>query len=111
MSSSGKALNDKDVQDIIMAMLSSSVSSENKRYTDNNERNRGGERQGPGTASGYVSERTMDMMLREMRKMDRDRDRVLHAMQVKTLFAKYKVINIMYISEHVNITESSSSHC
>ena len=44
-----------------------------------------------GKPKDFVSERTMDVLLREMRKTDRDRDRVLHPMQIKTLFGKYKV--------------------
>ena len=44
-----------------------------------------------GKPKDFVSERTMDVLLREMRKTDRDRDRVLHPMQIKSLYAKYKV--------------------
>ena len=58
----------------------------------NNERNRGGEREDDKNEAVYVSERTMDILLREMRKMDRDRDRVLHPVQIRSLFSKYKVI-------------------
>ena len=58
----------------------------------NNERNRGGEREDDKYEAVYVSERTMDIVLREMRKMDRDRDRVLHPVQIRSLFSKYKVI-------------------
>ena len=61
---------------------------------DNNERTRGGERD---TKADFISERTMDILLREMRKMDRDRDRVLHPVQIKTLFSKYKVAKIIYV--------------
>ena len=56
--------------------------------SDNGERNRGGEKE---NKIEYVSERTMDILLRELRKLDRDRDRVLHPVQIKSLFTKYKV--------------------
>ena len=60
---------------------------------NSSERNRGGYTEDgfEGKAKDYVSERTMDVLLREMRKTDRDRDRVLHPIQIKTLFSKYKV--------------------
>ena len=45
------------------------------------------------TVIADVSDRSMEMMLREMRKLDRDRDRVLHPMQVENLLAKYKVLS------------------
>ena len=85
-----------------MSLLSSSsLSSEAAPYTTtgNIERNRGGEKDAGkgGNRPDYVSERTMDILLREMRKMDRDRDRVLHPVQVKSLFAKYKVNEDFYM--------------
>ena len=84
-------LNEEAVKQHLMVLLL--PPSQVTRYSNNNERNRGGEKENHG---GYVSERTMDIMLRDMRKMDRDRDRVLHPTQVKTLFAKYKVTIIVH---------------
>ena len=86
-------LNDQIVQDILMSVLLSPIPSDSLEYTNNNERNRGGDKRDVSgqTQPKFISERTMDMLLREMRKLDRDRDRVLHPIQIKTLFAKYKV--------------------
>ena len=60
---------------------------------NNGERNRGGYAEDVLDAKpkDYVSERTMDVLLRELRKTDRDRDRVLHPIQIRALFSKYKV--------------------
>ena len=92
-------LNEDDVEEILMSLLSSSsFPSTDKDAGHNNERNRGGEKttgKDEGTGTDYVSERTMDILLREMRKLDRDRDRVLHPGQVKSLFAKYKVSTVI----------------
>ena len=38
-----------------------------------------------------VTQRTIETMLREMRKRDRDRDRVLHPNQIEDLIEKYKI--------------------
>ena len=85
-SSSSNELNEEAVQNCLMSLLSPSPGA--TRESDNNaQSSRGGGEKG----GGYVSERTMDIMLREMRKLDRDRDRVLHPVQIKTVFAKYKV--------------------
>ena len=84
-----------DVERVLMSLFSPNPS---LSYTtganplSNNERNRGGEREDDKYEAVYVSERTMDIVLREMRKMDRDRDRVLHPVQIRSLFSKYKVI-------------------
>ena len=92
-SSTMNDLHQEDVEKVLISLFSAnsplpySVST-TATTKDNNERTRGGERD---TKAEFISERTMDILLREMRKMDRDRDRVLHPVQIKTLFSKYKV--------------------
>ena len=70
-----------------------SYSLNDQTIQNNGERNRGGYSEDGLDAKpkDYVSERTMDVLLRELRKTDRDRDRVLHPIQIRTLFSKYKV--------------------
>ena len=41
-----------------------------------------------------VTERTLDSMLRELRTVDRDRDRMLPAVQVSNIVKKYQVWKI-----------------
>ena len=93
-SSSTNDLHNEDVERILMSLLSSSPLSNATTTTSSSERNRGGERDEM-RGKNFVSERTMDILLREMRKMDRDRDRVLHPVQIKSLFSKYKVILVI----------------
>ena len=40
---------------------------------------------------GNISERTLNMMLMEMRKLDRDRERIIHPSTVDNLVQKYKL--------------------
>ena len=88
-SSANNDLREEDVERVLISLLSTnSPLSYGASTQEDNERTRGGERD---TKTDFISERTMDILLREMRKMDRDRDRVLHPIQIKTLFSKYKV--------------------
>ena len=38
-----------------------------------------------------VTDRTLEAMLRELRTMDRDRDRILRAQQIRLVFERYRV--------------------
>ena len=40
---------------------------------------------------GNISERTLNMMLMEMRKLDRDRERIIHPSTLDNLVQKYKL--------------------
>ena len=97
----GNELNQKDVETVLMKLFSpnSTITYPSSKETlrNNSERSRGGYTEDgfEGKATDYVSERTMDVLLREMRKTDRDRDRVLHPIQIKTLFSKYMVYYIV----------------
>ena len=86
-------VNEEDVETFLTSLFSSSnlCLPHSTSMSDNGERNRGGEKE---NKIEYVSERTMDILLRELRKLDRDRDRVLHPVQIKSLFTKYKVKSI-----------------
>ena len=86
-------VNEEDVETFLTSLFSSSnlPLPYSTSMSDNGERNRGGEKE---NKIEYVSERTMDILLRELRKLDRDRDRVLHPVQIKSLFTKYKVKSI-----------------
>ena len=92
-SSSTNELNEEVVQNCLISIMSPPSQGATRESDNSAQSSRGGGEKGSG-GGGYVSERTMDIMLREMRKLDRDRDRVLHPVQVKTLFGKYKVILI-----------------
>ena len=83
-------MNEEDVETFLTSLFSSSnlTLPHSTSLSHNSERNRGGEKE---NKIEYVSERTMDILLRELRKLDRDRDRVLHPVQIKSLFTKYKV--------------------
>ena len=86
-----------DVEKILISLFSPnsalSYSLNDQKRQTNGEKTRGGYAEDGLDAKpkDYVSERTMDVLLRELRKTDRDRDRVLHPIQIKTLFSKYKV--------------------
>ena len=86
-------MNEEDVETFLTSLFSSSSLTlpHSTTLSHNSERNRGGEKE---NKIEYVSERTMDILLRELRKLDRDRDRVLHPVQIKSLFTKYKVKSI-----------------
>ena len=92
-SSSSSELNEEVVQNCLISIMSPPSQGATRESDNSAQSSKGGGEKGSG-GGGYVSERTMDIMLREMRKLDRDRDRVLHPVQVKTVFAKYKVIVI-----------------
>ena len=86
-----------DVEKILISLFSPnstlSYTLNDPTSQSNGERNRGGYAEDVLDAKpkDYVSERTMDVLLRELRKTDRDRDRVLHPIQIRALFSKYKV--------------------
>ena len=92
--STGNSVLQEDVEKYLMDLFlpSSSISHPLSKETDS-ERNRGGYTEDglEGKTKDYVSERTMDVLLRELRKTDRDRDRVLLPVQIRTLFSKHKV--------------------
>ena len=86
-------LNEEVVQNCLISLMSPPSQGATREPDNIAQSSRGGGKKSGG--AGYVSERTMDIMLREMRKLDRDRDRVLHPVQVKTVFAKYKVSTVI----------------